>query len=320
MAEKRRNLVESLHSPRQGAQAGTTSAPVCALVKSSCRKCMGSGVQLVTGGVQTAAALCECVSKCAACFGSCRLSINGHSKPCRKPTPARVCTLINEARIPIKYARASLDAFTNYTGNGREVIQYVHKWLMNFQVHSGKGILFTGSVGVGKTFILAAIAKGLALRGFSVRFVDFFQLLGELKAAYANDKSDDSVLAPLVNCDVLIIDELGKGRSTDWEMTVLDSLIMGRYNQGKIIVASTNYLTKIPSGKSQNQFNIDLEFSSKQEQQRSGFSPDEFGPLEPRVGKRIYSRLFEMATFLEIQGQDYRRRMREDQNAHETPP
>lgn len=277
---------------------------------------MGSGVRLVAGGIHTAASTCECVQKCEACFGSCRQTVNGQSKPCRKPTPARVATLINEARIPVKYARASLDAFTNYTGNAREVIQFVHKWLKGFQVSGGKGILFTGPVGVGKTFILAAIAKGLALRGFTVRFVDFFQLLSELKAAYANDQSDESVLGPLVNCDVLIIDELGKGRSTDWEMTVLDSLIMGRYNQGKVIVASTNYLTKTPTSKSQNQFNIDLEFG-KQDQNRTGFSPDEFGPLEPRVGKRIYSRLFEMATFLEIQGQDYRRRMREDQDAHD---
>ena len=297
-----------------GATKGESLSPGCALSRTSsaCRICLGKGVVINTAGVYTSADLCSCVSTCTACFGKCRISVDGASKPCRSPSPARVVTLMREARIPMKYSKATLDAFTNYTGNGREVIQYIHNWLKVFQSGVSRGVLLSGPVGVGKTFILAAIAKSLALRGYSVRFVDFFQLLSELKTAYSNDQSDDAVLAPLIHCDVLVVDELGKGRSTDWELTILDHLITGRYNQNKAMVASTNYLIKAQH-KSASPYNIDLEFA-KQEQRAAvgGFSPDEFGPLEPRVGKRIYSRLFEMAHLLDLSGQDYRRLVRED--------
>jgi DNA replication protein DnaC len=100
----------------------------------------------------------------------------------------------------------------------------------------------------------------------------------------------------------VIIDELGKGRNTEWEKTIADSLICGRYNRGKIIVASTNF--KFQERAATHQFNIDLE---RDLSGRSEFSPDQFGSLESRVGQRVFSRLREMTAFIELTGPDFRK-------------
>src|SRR5690606_37380996 len=111
------------------------------------------------------------------------------------------------------------------------------------------------------------------------------------------------VLGPLLSVDVLIIDELGKGRNSDWELTILDQLVTGRYKQNKTIIASTNYLLR-GSDEKRHLFNLDLEQPGAA---RGGFSPLTFESLESRIGKRIYSRLCEMCLFWEINGKDMRR-------------
>ncbi|MBF0442713.1 MAG: ATP-binding protein [Oligoflexales bacterium] len=262
--------------------------------------CEGVGYRLNTDQVFTRAELCSCVLSCPACFGRMRKTLNGDSIQCRSPSPARIVSLINGASIPSRYATAKFDSFSNFSGNGHDIVHFMRKWLTEFSLNSSRGIVLSGGVGVGKTYLLAALAKNLAARERSVRFVDFMQLLTDLKASYANNKADDQILSPLIQVDVLIIDELGKGRSTDWEFSILDQLVMGRYNQNKIIVASTNYSLK--SDTRINFVNRNLE----QDEKGSDFKLNEFETLKDRVGERVFSRLVETSHFVELTGEDFR--------------
>ena len=194
----------------------------------------------------------------------------------------------NQARVP--------------QGNRAQVANRLQRWVDNFKPRGGRGLIIEGPVGVGKTYMLAALTAALAGRGFTVRFTDFFQLLGELRAGFSEGKADAAQLAPLINVDVLVIDELGKGRGRDFDKTVLDQLVCGRYNQNKTIVASTNYQLRAKTGAQSYNINLDQEVSNS-----SDFAPDTFGGLEQRVGQRIYSRLCEMTTFIELQGGDFRK-------------
>ena len=93
------------------------------------------------------------------------------------------------------------------------------------------------------------------------------------------------MLLPLIETEVLVIDELGKGRSSDWELNILDQLISKRYNASKITLITTNYVSK--------------EYMKEDQE-----------TLEARVGDRIASRLHEMCEFIYIEGQDHRKALR----------
>ena len=164
-------------------------------------------------------------------------------------------------------------------------------------------------MGVGKTYLLTSLAKTLALAGISVKFIDFFQLLSEIRSCYSEHRSDRELLQPLIDVDVLFIDEMGKGRNTDFELVILDQLVMGRYNRNRAIVASTNCLLQAskPEEQKRNLYDIPLD-QHPERHEPAGFASSQFGTLESRVGERIFSRLVETSLMLELSGKDFRRR------------
>lgn len=287
---------------RQSTEVGAVDTPVatsCSL-RQSRPCCQGRGYVIAVEGPLLAAKVCDCVRECPGCAGRARVMVGNDSKPCREPSPNVVVNLLNAAHIPARYAMASLDRFQNFTGNARDLLPQLGRWLERFRAVGDRGIVIEGPIGVGKTYILAAMAKELASRGLSVRFIDFFQLQNELKAGFSVGKADSAQLAPLIGVDVLFIDELGKGRNTEYEMTVLDQLVCGRYNQNKAIVATTNYQL----GRRAYAINPDLD---KNPNSSGNFTSDQFASLEQRIGARIFSRLKEMTTFVELTGRDWRR-------------
>ena len=278
-------------------------ALLCSL-KSSCQFCSGRGFRLLTRGAYTCAEVCSCVQSCSACFGKAQILDGKIASPCKTPSPVKLCGLINNAQIPARYTNACLSDFTNTNGNGKEILLKLRAWLNHFKTKEDQGFIISGPVGVGKTLILAAITKALIARGFKTQFIDFFQLISQIKACYANKQSEQTLIAPLIDVDVLIIDELGKGRNTEFELTILDQLIMGRYNQNKAIVASTNCSIQAKKETLTKNF-YEIPLDQKSESQQSSML--DFGTLEDRVGSRIYSRLMETTISFELTGNDYRK-------------
>jgi DNA replication protein DnaC len=276
--------------------------PPCNLKKAlAC--CGGKGYRLAKEQTKPTAAweLCSCVSGCPACFGRTRLMQGNDSRPCREPTPGVVVNLLNAARLPPHYDAATLESFSAFSGNGKAVLTEVKRWKDAFKPPGGRGLILEGPVGVGKTYLLVALAKELAEKGLSVRFSEFFMLLGEIKAGFADGKADAAQLAPLIDVDVLVIDELGKGRNNEFELTVLDQLVCGRYNRGKTIIAATNFRLK---GRG---YEINTPLDQDPGGGAGAFAADRYTTLEQRIGPRIYSRLREMCAFVELTGADLRR-------------
>ncbi|MGH7890521.1 MAG: ATP-binding protein, partial [Thermodesulfobacteriota bacterium] len=144
-----------------------------------------------------------------------------------------------------------------------------------------------GKAGLGKTHLaIGAISEVTLERGIKCLFKDFFYLLSELKEAYSQGNPENEVLLPLIETEVLVIDELGKAKSSDWELNILDQLISKRYNAQKITLITTNYVSE--------------DYATKTAGENQEI-------LEKRVSDRIASRLYEMCEFIYLEGKDHRK-------------
>jgi len=155
------------------------------------------------------------------------------------------------------------------------------------------GFLLYGDVGRGKTHLMVASLRALIFKlGVSGRFVEFSLLLADLKASFEKRNNASTLVDPLYSVQVLAIDEMGKGRGSEWEKTVLDELISRRYNGLLTLLVTTNYQPGKTSGVS----TPNLAKASK------------VPHLVDRVDTRVYSRLEQMCRFIPTMGPDYRKK------------
>ena len=192
----------------------------------------------------------------------------------------------NRAGLPGEFARSTLGTYAPNEDTG-EAHQAAAHFIRGFSKGS-RGLLFWGPVGTGKTHLSTALVRELTLeRGVSCRFCDNLQLLQDLKMAYERREGTAELLEPLAEVDVLVIDDLGKGLGSKWEITVLDDVVNRRYNAGATTLVTTNYPDKASSA-----------------------IADGFETLQHRVDRRIYSRLKAMCDFHQLKGEDFRQSRR----------
>ena len=153
-----------------------------------------------------------------------------------------------------------------------------------------------GGPGLGKTHLVVSILKQFIMEeGMDGKFVDFFQLLSDIRHGYSHDQSEMSLIEPYLKSRMLVIDELAKGRNNEWEQTILDQFISSRYNAAdKITLFTTNYTDQATVVS-----DINGRATSFQKQS-----------LAEKVGERIFSRLAQMCDFIEMEGDDYRTKIK----------
>lgn len=110
---------------------------------------------------------------------------------------------------------------------------------------TGKGFYIVGHAnGTYKTLTAAAIAKAMAERGRSVRYVSSTMMMEDFKASFGTERSEAELIRELAACDLLIIDDMGKEQPTSWAATVMYTVIDTRYGSMKPpppIVVTTNF-------------------------------------------------------------------------------
>lgn len=203
--------------------------------------------------------------------------------------------ILNRANLPSRHARSSFKSFRPVPGS-EGVEEFCETWASGYTLGSDdKGLLLWGEVGRGKTHLLIATLKHLALhRGARVRFVEFTHLLAELRSGIEQRRRGNAkLLTSLQDVDVLALDELGKGRCTEWELSILDDLISRAYNGMRTLIGSTNYNPNGgPTGVHTDNLSLDSQHRAR---------------LADRVGLRIHSRVIQMAKPTEVKGKDFRR-------------
>ena len=107
---------------------------------------------------------------------------------------------------------------------------------------TNKGLFITGAYGVGKTYLASCIANEIIKNGKSVIFGTLIQLLDFIRDSYSDSEvSDKDYLNLYSSVELLIIDDLGKEKPTEWVLEKLFLIVNNRYNNYLPIVITTNY-------------------------------------------------------------------------------
>ena len=223
------------------------------------------------------------VEVCPVCHGTGFEIVRGRgARPCECRQRKSYEKLFAAARIPRRYEKCTLQNYKQRNlSQGR-----AHKLAFDLAMHYPqveRGLLFTGSVGIGKTHLAVGILELLIQKGVACLFYEFGALLKEIQNSYnpVSQTSEFRVLEPIFNAEVLVLDELGASKPTDWVRDTMMHIINTRYNDKKLTIFTTNYLD-----------------NRKRDTEET---------LEDRIGARLRSRLYEMCQTIIIEGEDYRK-------------
>ncbi len=224
---------------------------------------------------------------CPLCRGFGRLERpDGSTVPCECRSEEMVRSRRAAARIPERYRNCRLQNF-NPLNDSLKKAKAVGKRFVEHWPAVDAGLLISGPVGVGKTHLAVAILNELVdTKGTPVLFCDFSDLLDRIQASFGkgSDESQDDIVAPYRDAELLVLDELGARRPSDWVREVLYGLLNTRYNRGRLTILTTNFADE----------------------------PDTRGgeTLEARVGAPVRSRLYEMCQLVTIDAEDFRKKHR----------
>ncbi len=215
---------------------------------------------------------------------------------------AERATLLEErAEIPPLYREASFENFS-IRRNNPPVYRILYKayndartFARDFPFKTKKqGLLFIGGNGSGKTHLATAVLRELIHKGFPCVFFLYQHLLEKIRSGYdpASGVSAREAYQVALDTHVLILDDLGAHRTTDWVEDTITSIITHRANNRLPVIATTNYRDESVDGS--------MPADTPGRVARGHY-------LSERIGMRARSRLFEMCQVISMRGvPDYR--------------
>jgi len=219
------------------------------------------------------------------------------SRACECQQMQREERRLNAAHVPERYRDCSLDAYEIYHGADKSLstaLLSARKFVDAYPVDTaGKGLLFTGSIGVGKTHLAVGVLQRLVReRGVKGLFCDYRELLKSIQNSYNPQvqTTELDLLRPIFSAEVLVLDDLGAQKPNEWVWDTVALILNSRYNDKLTTIITTNYADQ-PAGK-----------GAKNDSERAAREPS----LGDRIGDRMLSRLAEMCIRVEMTGKDFR--------------
>ncbi len=237
-----------------------------------CSVCQGSGLQIAIESDGTRVAR-ECVCRAA----------------------KRALRRLREANIPKRHENSRLDNYESIINGAGESMLHAHfkanKFVQDYPDQTeGRGLMFIGLAGRGKTHLAVGILRALIEeKGSRGLFCDYGELLKQIQNSY-NAKAETTeieLLQPVVKAEVLVLDDLGSTKPTAWVWDTVAHILNSRYNDKLTTIITTNFANRPPAAGG-----------------NAGVSRED--TLGDRIGERMRSRLAEMCVCVEVHGEDFR--------------
>lgn len=191
---------------------------------------------------------------------------------------ARSIDIFERSGLGKRFRECTFDTFKLYP-EIQEAFESISDFCENFEEYKdkGTGLLLKGNAGCGKTHLVSSLAHQLIFMGHTVRFVMVPVLLENIRQSYSKNNPDgeSNIIQELSRIELLVLDDIGSERPTDWVREQLFILINSRYENMRPIVTTTNCQGK---------------------------------ELSDRLGTRTISRLVEASKVINITAGDYRLR------------
>ena len=195
---------------------------------------------------------------------------------------------LTDANIPKRYLHCTFENFSAYNESLERALDAAKRIPDRFDRAAsrelvGRGVFLDGQPGVGKTHLAVAVLKAIIERsGAGGLFYDTRDLLRVIRSTYDPSirTTELEILRPVMNTQVLVLDDLGAEKTSEWVEETMNLIVNTRYNERRMTLFTSNYLD-IPDDTDQNS-------------------------LLYRIGYRMRSRLHEMCDFIEMDGADYR--------------
>lgn len=209
---------------------------------------------------------------------------------------------VRRAGIPRRYEHCTLESYeTNFPSSHRSLgaaLLRARRFVESYPLETdGTGLLLTGNIGVGKTHLAVGILQALVIeRGATGLFYDYRDLLKQVQNSYNPQvrETELQVLRPVFEAEVLVLDELGANKPTDWVWDTVAHILNTRYNDRRTTIITTNYPNQPPLGVGGGDGSARLREET----------------LGDRIGERMRSRLQEMCVVMEMQGEDFRQKVK----------
>jgi DNA replication protein DnaC len=220
------------------------------------------------------------------------------SRPCECQVVEREERRLAASRIPPGYSDCTLDAYdTAFPGADPSqgwALKTARSFVAAYPVDTGgKGLLFVGSHGVGKTHLAVGVLRRLIQeRGVKGIFCDYGALIKQIQQSYdpGNNITESALLDPVLRSEVLVLDDLGAQKPSEWVWENIALILNTRYNNKLTTIVTTNFPDLPPCAG---------ELSEPQKAARRE-------TLGDRIGERMRSRLAEMCVRVEMTGKDFR--------------